>query len=60
AHRIGQEQHVFVYKLIAEDTVEERILELQQRKATLAASLFDEATTAPLRLELDDIERLFA
>jgi superfamily II DNA or RNA helicase len=59
AHRIGQEQHVFVYKFIAEDTVEERILDLQQRKATLASSLFDETTTAPLRLELDDIERLF-
>jgi SNF2 family DNA or RNA helicase len=59
AHRIGQEQHVFVYKFIAEDTVEERILDLQQRKVTLASSLFDETSTAPLRLELDDIERLF-
>ncbi|MGZ3551682.1 MAG: DEAD/DEAH box helicase [Vulcanimicrobiaceae bacterium] len=59
AHRIGQEQHVFVYKLIAEGTVEERILELQERKGALAASLFDEASRAPLPLELEDIERLF-
>lgn len=58
AHRIGQEQHVFVYKLIAEGTVEERILELQERKGALAASLFDEVSTAPLKLELADIERL--
>ena len=30
AHRIGQEAHVQVYKLIAKDTIEERILELQE------------------------------
>ncbi len=36
AHRIGQTKSVFVYKLIAADTVEERILELQERKAALA------------------------
>ena len=59
AHRIGQEQHVFVYKFIAEGTVEERILELQERKGALAESLFDETSTAPLRLDADDIERLF-
>ncbi len=35
AHRIGQTKSVFVYKLIAANTVEERILELQERKATL-------------------------
>lgn len=60
AHRIGQEQHVFVYKLIAEGTVEERILELQAHKGALAANLFEEASNAPLRLDPDDIERLFA
>jgi len=59
AHRIGQEQHVFVYKLIAEGTVEERILELQERKGALASGLFDETSDAPLRLEFEDIERLF-
>lgn len=60
AHRIGQEQHVFVYKFIAEGTVEERILELQERKGMLAASLFEEASAAPLRLEFEDIESLFS
>jgi superfamily II DNA or RNA helicase len=59
AHRIGQDQHVFVYKLIAEDTVEERILELQERKAALAATLFDEASGPAVDLALDDIDRLF-
>ncbi len=36
AHRIGQTRPVFVYRLVAEDTVEERILELQGRKRELA------------------------
>lgn len=35
AHRIGQNSHVQVYKLIAKDTIEERILELQSKKAAL-------------------------
>jgi len=42
AHRIGQTKSVFVYKMIAADTVEERILELQARKAELAAIAFNE------------------
>ena len=36
AHRIGQTKSVFVYKLVAADTVEDRILELQQHKSELA------------------------
>jgi SNF2 family DNA or RNA helicase len=36
AHRIGQEKPVFVYRLVAADTVEERILELQREKRALA------------------------
>ncbi|MBR2047210.1 MAG: DEAD/DEAH box helicase [Oscillospiraceae bacterium] len=35
AHRMGQRQSVHVYKLIAKDTIEERILDLQERKAEL-------------------------
>jgi SNF2 family DNA or RNA helicase len=58
AHRIGQHQPVFVYKLITAGTVEERILDMQQRKGELAAGIFD--ASAPLALEAEDIENLFA
>jgi superfamily II DNA or RNA helicase len=40
AHRIGQTQSVFVYKLVAQGTIEERILALQDRKAALADSMY--------------------
>lgn len=58
AHRIGQHKPVFVYKLIAAGTVEERIVEMQARKAELAAGLFDE--TAPLQLDAAGIDQLFS
>lgn len=35
AHRIGQQTHVQVYKLIAKDTIEEKIMDLQEKKASL-------------------------
>lgn len=42
AHRIGQTQTVKVYKVIAQDTVEERIVELQRKKARFAGELVDQ------------------
>jgi superfamily II DNA or RNA helicase len=43
AHRIGQQSTVFVYKMVAEGTIEERILALQDRKAELANSMYNDA-----------------
>ncbi len=40
AHRIGQTQSVWVVKLVAQGTIEERILEMQERKAALAESIY--------------------
>ena len=58
AHRIGQTKPVFVYKLIAADTVEERILDLQKRKAELASiALNEDGDLAPIAS--DDIAYLF-
>ncbi|VAW70392.1 DNA/RNA helicases, SNF2 family [hydrothermal vent metagenome] len=47
AHRIGQHQSVMVYKLITENTIEQKILELQQRKQALADVLLDSSQGAP-------------
>jgi len=48
AHRIGQDKPVFIYKLIAAGTVEERIQHLQAKKRALADTLFDDADAAGL------------
>ena len=58
AHRIGQTRSVFVFKLIAADTVEERILDLQQRKAALASIAFSDEAEIGM-LEAEDIDYLF-
>jgi SNF2 family DNA or RNA helicase len=54
AHRIGQTRPVLVTRLVAQDTVEERILTLQQHKRFLAASVLDDAdqTTTLTREDL--------
>jgi len=59
AHRIGQDKPVFVYKLVAQGTVEERMLELQQRKKALAAGIYEAGGGTSAALETGDIERLF-
>ena len=55
AHRLGQTQTVFVYKLVAEDTLEERILALQERKAALAAGLHGAAGAGGVALTESDL-----
>ncbi|MNZ31844.1 RNA polymerase-associated protein RapA [compost metagenome] len=60
AYRIGQDKPVFVYKLIARGTLEEKIQQLQQRKAALAAGVLESGKDMGLRLESSDIDALFA
>ncbi|MBK7580798.1 MAG: DEAD/DEAH box helicase [Myxococcales bacterium] len=59
AHRIGQTQPVFVHNLVVSGSVEERMLELQQRKRRLADTLFGNEVGGG-RLLPDDIESLLA
>lgn len=60
AHRIGQTQSVWVVKLVAQGTIEERILALQERKAQLADSMYSGASTRrePMFTENDLAELL--
>jgi len=61
AHRIGQTQPVFSYRLIARDTVEEKILELQLSKRQLADAILDEGSGLPLRdLTAEDLKLLLS
>lgn len=59
AHRIGQKNPVFVYRMITRDTIEEKIHHMQQRKKELADSLITDETSWLKRLSLSDIENLF-
>ncbi len=61
AHRIGQSQPVFVYQLVAEGSIEERMLELQARKRALADGLLGHDDGSALaKFSLPEIERLLA
>ena len=59
AYRIGQDKPVFVYKLITEGTVEEKIMLMQQRKATLLSGIFDGKQDTDGLFNADDLEALF-
>jgi SNF2 family DNA or RNA helicase len=60
AHRIGQDKPVFVYKLITENTVEEKMIAMQERKRALADSIYKEGTKEEaLQLTAEDLTALF-
>lgn len=59
-HRIGQTKPVFAYRMICEDTVEQRISELQQRKRDLAAAIVGGEENVLRNLSREDLERLLS
>ncbi|KAL0321227.1 UNVERIFIED_CONTAM: Helicase-like transcription factor CHR28 [Sesamum radiatum] len=61
AHRIGQKRPVSVFRLTVKDTVEDRILLLQQRKRKMVSSAFgeDETGSRQTRLTVEDLKYLF-
>jgi len=60
AHRIGQDKPVFIYKYIARETVEEKILELQNRKKELVEQLISSEGSFFKSLTSDDVKVLFS
>jgi len=60
AHRIGQDQPVFVYKLVVEGSIEERMLALQARKAALAEGVLGFDAAAAVKFSAEDLRGLLA
>lgn len=60
AHRIGQEKVVNVYRLVAANTIEEKILELKEKKRVLVSSVLSEDAGGAKKLTKTDLEELFA
>ncbi len=59
-HRIGQTAQVFAYRLIARDTVEEKVLELQSTKRDLAAAIISADNSLIRDLKREDLELLLS
>ncbi|WP_158782106.1 DEAD/DEAH box helicase [Pantoea sp. BAV 3049] len=59
AYRLGQDKPVFVYKLIAAGSIEEKIVALQEQKAELAGGILEDELSEPTQFSSDDLAALF-
>lgn len=59
-HRIGQTKNIFAYRMICKDTIEDKILKLQERKRILAKELIADDTSFVKNLTREDVEYLFS
>ncbi len=59
-HRIGQTKNIFAYRMICTDTVEDKILKLQERKRNLARELITDDEGFVKSLTKEDVEYLFS
>ena len=59
-HRIGQTKNIFAYRMICIDTIEDKILQLQERKKTLARELITDDSGFVKSLTRADVEYLFS
>src|SRR4051794_2101583 len=60
AHRIGQDKTVIVYRLVAVGTIEEKVMELKERKQALFSRVVDDGALASGALTADDVRGLFS
>lgn len=60
AHRVGQTRRVFAYRLICEDTVEEKIADLQRQKKDLADAILNENNSGLKSLTIEDLDMLLS
>ena len=58
AHRIGQTRSVMVYRLVARDTIEDKVMALKARKARLFSSVLDDGNAFGTTIDADDIRAL--
>ncbi len=59
-HRIGQTKNIFAYRMICKDTIEDKILQLQEKKRALAKDLISDETGFVKSLTKEDVEYLFS
>jgi SNF2 family DNA or RNA helicase len=59
-HRIGQTKNIFAYRMICKDTIEDKIMQLQEKKRLLAKELISDDATFVKALSREDVEYLFS
>ncbi len=59
-HRIGQTKNIFAYRMICRDTIEDKILKLQEKKRALAKDLISDESGFVKSLTREDVEYLFS
>ena len=59
-HRIGQDKEVHVYRLVAEGTIEEKVMQLKESKAALFDAVVGEGEFASAAVTAEDVRELFA
>ncbi|MFC7405845.1 SNF2-related protein [Georgenia alba] len=59
AHRIGQERKVHVYRLVAAETIEQKVMQLKARKAELFGQVIDSGGASSTSIDAADIRALF-
>jgi len=59
-HRIGQTKNIFAYRMICKDSIEDKILKLQEKKRALAKDLIADDSSFVKSLTREDVEYLFS